>query len=100
MNDCNHSGYNFAANNTKMDKTLTHTLFTQIQSAGYILTAIRDQHIAEIKLNIYIKMTGFQSTDIGIRFFPKFVGHDVNYRFVSLTGYGFNLCFNHKHFSS
>ena len=46
-------------------------------------------------------MTGFQFTDIGFRFFPqKNVGHDVNYRFVSLTGHGFNLYFNHKHFYS
>ena len=46
-------------------------------------------------------MTGFQFTDIGFRFFPqKSVGHDVNYRFVSLTGHGFNLYFNHKHFYS
>lgn len=83
-----------------MDKKLKRTLFTQIQSAGCIFTAIRDQRISKIKLNIYIKMTGFQFTDIGINFFPKFVGHNVNYRFVSLTGHGFNLCLNHKHFSS
>ena len=102
MNDCNHSGYNFTANNTKMDKKLTRSLFTQIQSTGYIFTATRDQHTSEIKLiNISIEMTGFQFTDIGFRFFPqKSVGHDVNYRFVSLTGHGFNLYFNHKHFYS
>ena len=50
MNDCNHSGYNFTANHTKMDKKLTRSLFTQIQSTGYIFTAIRDQHTSEIKL--------------------------------------------------
>lgn len=50
MNDCNHSGYNFTVNNTKMDKKLTRSLFTQIQSTGYIFTATRDQHTSEIKL--------------------------------------------------